>query len=53
VVDAETIETSILDPAKDSLVGRGEHGRVLHAQRDEIAHVEEPPVIDLTGRAPP
>jgi hypothetical protein len=26
-----------------------EHGRVFHAQRRQLVHVEEPPVIDLLG----
>ena len=53
MVDAQPVERAVRDPAEDERVRLGEDLRVLLAQRDQLVDVEEAPVVDLLGRAPP
>jgi hypothetical protein len=53
VVDADRVHVAVGHPAQDLPVRLLEDRRVLHAHRGERGHVEEPPVGQLAGAAPP
>ena len=53
VIDPEPGEPAAREPVRDSKVRRDEHRRILDADADQVAHVEESAVVDLPRRAPP
>jgi hypothetical protein len=53
VVDPEAVHPASGTPVENQRVGLGEDLGILHVQRHEVVHVEEPAVVDLARRPPP
>ena len=53
VVDAQPGHPTGREQLPDQAVGSGEDLGILHAQANQVIHIEEAPVVDLLGRGPP
>jgi len=53
VIDAQPGDLALADQTQDQLVGRVEHVAPLHADRGQVAHVEETAVVHLVAGHPP